>query len=115
MFSAGVADFYCQIMSKICLYNCLHGSSMHATGYGELWMGWDTTSELYQFGCTCTSNKNDYSAKTVMGDWNEERCDIQRTVQPKALPSQREPTGFQATTLRWNLLRSTQQLSPATQ
>ncbi|CAM9864325.1 unnamed protein product [Bubo scandiacus] len=131
--------FY-DIVSKICLYNSLHGSLMHATGCGELWMVWDTTSKLHQYGCRCTTNENDYSTKTVMGNWNEERYDIQRIVQPKPLPSQythcfeipyssdysmgehqrikrfeREPIGFQATTLRWNLLRSTQLLSLATQ
>uniref|UniRef100_A0A8D0EPE6 Uncharacterized protein n=1 Tax=Strix occidentalis caurina TaxID=311401 RepID=A0A8D0EPE6_STROC len=100
------------IVSKICLYNSLHGSLMHATGCGELWMVWDTTSKLHQYGCRCTTNENDYSTKTVMGNWNEERYDIQRIVQLKPLPSQVCPC---ATTLRWNLLRSTQLLSLATQ
>ncbi|XP_074707134.1 cilia- and flagella-associated protein 68 [Strix uralensis] len=64
------------------------GSLMHATGCGELWMVWDTTSKLHQYGCTCTTNENDYSTKTIMGNWNEERYDIQRIVQLKPLPSQ---------------------------
>ncbi|KAM9216992.1 LOW QUALITY PROTEIN: cilia- and flagella-associated protein 68 [Leptosomus discolor] len=55
-------------MSKICLYTSLHGSLMRATGHGELWMDWDSTS---QYGWRCTTNENDYSEKTLMGNWNE--------------------------------------------
>ncbi|XP_009327839.1 PREDICTED: UPF0686 protein C11orf1 homolog [Pygoscelis adeliae] len=61
---------------------------MHATGHGELWMDWDSTSKFSQYGWRCTTNENDYSTKTLMGNRNEERYDIQRIVQPKPLPSQ---------------------------
>ncbi|XP_074704995.1 cilia- and flagella-associated protein 68 [Strix aluco] len=64
------------------------GPSAQGAGCGELWMVWDTTSKLHQYGCRCTTNENDYSTKTVMGNWNEERYDIQRIVQLKPLPSQ---------------------------
>ncbi|KAM6191133.1 LOW QUALITY PROTEIN: cilia- and flagella-associated protein 68 [Sarcoramphus papa] len=74
-------------MSKICLYNSLHGSLMHATGHRELWINWDSTSKFSQYGWR-TTNENDYSVKILMGNWNEERYDIQRIVQPKPLPSQ---------------------------
>ncbi|XP_029878519.1 LOW QUALITY PROTEIN: UPF0686 protein C11orf1 homolog [Aquila chrysaetos chrysaetos] len=107
-----------EIMSKICLYNSLHGALMHAAGHEELWMDWDSTYKFSQYGWRCTTNGNDYSAKTLMGNWNEEQYNIQRIVQPKAPPSQdlnENLTGFRATTLSWNLLRSTQLLSPATQ
>ncbi|NXL31963.1 CK001 protein, partial [Glaucidium brasilianum] len=77
--------------------NCLHGCAMHATGCGEPWVGWDTTAELYQVGCTCTSNNHDYSAKTIMGNWNKELYDTQRTVQPKALPSRYYTHCFETT------------------
>ncbi|KAM6115665.1 LOW QUALITY PROTEIN: cilia- and flagella-associated protein 68 [Phoenicopterus ruber ruber] len=74
-------------MSKICLYNSLHGSLMHATGHGELWMDWNSTYKFSQYGWRCTTNENYYATKTLMGNWKE-GYDIQRIVQPKPLPSQ---------------------------
>ncbi|KAM6044706.1 LOW QUALITY PROTEIN: cilia- and flagella-associated protein 68 [Theristicus caerulescens] len=61
---------------------------MDATGHGELWMDWDSISKFSQYGWRCTTNDNDYSTKTLRGNWNEERCNIQRIVQPKPPPSQ---------------------------
>ncbi|XP_065507957.1 cilia- and flagella-associated protein 68 [Caloenas nicobarica] len=31
---------------------------MHATGCGELWMDWDSTSKFSQYGWRCTTNEN---------------------------------------------------------
>ncbi|KAM6107622.1 LOW QUALITY PROTEIN: cilia- and flagella-associated protein 68 [Pterocles gutturalis] len=59
---------------------------MHATGRGEV--DWLNTSKLSQCCWSCITNENDYSVKTLMGNWNEEWYDIQRIVQPKPLPSQ---------------------------
>ncbi|KFO09035.1 UPF0686 protein C11orf1, partial [Balearica regulorum gibbericeps] len=68
--------------------NSLHGSLMHATDHGELRMDWNSTSEFSQYGWRCTTNENDYSLKTLMGSWNEERYHIQTIVHPKPFPSQ---------------------------
>uniref|UniRef100_A0A8C4UJW9 Uncharacterized protein n=1 Tax=Falco tinnunculus TaxID=100819 RepID=A0A8C4UJW9_FALTI len=55
----------------------------HATGCAELWMDWDSTCRFSQRGWRCTTNRNDYSATTLMGNWN-----------PKLLPSQVPPCAF---------------------
>ncbi|KAM7082953.1 LOW QUALITY PROTEIN: cilia- and flagella-associated protein 68 [Ciconia maguari] len=78
-------------MSKICLYNSLRGSLMHATGHATA-VDWDSTSKFSLYGWRCTTNENDYSMKTLMGN-NEEQYDIQRIVQPKPLVP-REPCWF---------------------
>ncbi|XP_035202128.1 UPF0686 protein C11orf1 homolog [Oxyura jamaicensis] len=75
-------------MPKNRFYNSLRGSLKHAAGHGERQTGRDSTSKFFQYGWRCTTHENDYSNKTLMGNWNEERYDIQKIVQPKPLPSQ---------------------------
>jgi len=65
--------------------NFLSGSLKHATGHGEVWT---ETSKFSQYGWRCTTNEDNYSHKVLMGNWNEERYDIQNIAQPKPLPSQ---------------------------
>lgn len=105
-------------MPKNRFYNSLCGSLKHAAGHGERQTDRDSTSKFFQYGWRCTTNENDYSNKTLMGNWNEERYDTQKIAQPKPLPSQdlnENLTGFQAISLNWNLLHSNQLHSPATQ
>ncbi|KFZ57131.1 UPF0686 protein C11orf1, partial [Podiceps cristatus] len=66
--------------------NALHGSVMHATGHRELWMDWNSTCKFSQYGWRYTTNENDYSTKTLRGNWKEEQYNIQRIVQPQLLP-----------------------------
>ncbi|OXB59029.1 hypothetical protein ASZ78_007657 [Callipepla squamata] len=67
------------------MFNFFSGSLKHATGHGEVWT---ETSKFSQYGWRCTTNENDYSHEVLMGNWNEEHCDIQNTAQPKPVPSQ---------------------------
>lgn len=77
-----------QNMSLSCFYNPHCGTMMHANGHGEVWTDWNSTSKFIQYGWRCTTNEDAYSNKTLMGNWNEERFDIRKIVQPKPLPSQ---------------------------
>uniref|UniRef100_A0A8B9EA47 Chromosome 11 open reading frame 1 n=1 Tax=Anser cygnoides TaxID=8845 RepID=A0A8B9EA47_ANSCY len=46
------------------------------------------TSKFFQYGWRCTTNENDYSNKTLMGNWNEERYDTRKLHSPSHfLPS----------------------------
>ncbi|NXC40152.1 CK001 protein, partial [Penelope pileata] len=64
------------------------GSLKPATGHGELWEDEDSPAKFSQYGWRCTTNENQYSLKTLMGNWNEERFDIQSIARPRPLPSQ---------------------------
>ncbi|XP_019402653.1 PREDICTED: UPF0686 protein C11orf1 homolog isoform X1 [Crocodylus porosus] len=75
-------------MSLSCFYNPHCGTMMHANGHGEVWTDWNSMSKFIQYGWRCTTNEDAYSNKTLMGNWNEERFDIRKIVQPKPLPSQ---------------------------
>ncbi|XP_051842936.1 UPF0686 protein C11orf1 homolog isoform X1 [Antechinus flavipes] len=64
------------------------GCLMHADGHGEVWTDWNDMSKFFQYGWRCTTNENDYSNRTLMGNWNQERYDLQKIVQPQPMPSQ---------------------------
>lgn len=61
-------------------------SELRATGHGEVW---DPTDEkkLQQFGWRCTNTESSYDTKTLIGNWNEQRFDINRISKPKPIPS----------------------------
>ncbi|KAL8173569.1 UNVERIFIED_CONTAM: hypothetical protein K2H54_009129 [Gekko kuhli] len=75
-------------MSLSCFFNPHHGCLLRANGHGEVWTDWNSTSKFSQYGWRCTTNEDSYSNKTLLGNWNQERYDIQRVLQPKPLPSQ---------------------------
>ncbi|KAJ7382033.1 hypothetical protein OS493_037622 [Desmophyllum pertusum] len=52
-------------------------SELRATGHGEVW---DHTDEkkLQQFGWRCTNTESSYNTNTLIGNWNEQRFDINR-------------------------------------
>ncbi|CAH3146765.1 unnamed protein product [Pocillopora meandrina] len=62
-------------------------SELRATGHGEVW---DHTDEkkLQQFGWRCTNTESSYNTNTLIGNWNEQRFDINRISKPKPIPSQ---------------------------
>ncbi|KAI6073276.1 UPF0686 protein C11orf1-like protein [Aix galericulata] len=62
------------IMPKNRFYSSLLGSFKH----GERQTDRDSTSKFFQYGWRCTTNEDDYSNKTLIGNWNEERYDIQK-------------------------------------
>ncbi|XP_054854399.1 uncharacterized protein CFAP68 isoform X2 [Eublepharis macularius] len=75
-------------MSLSCFFNPHHGCLLHADGHGEVWADWNSTSKFFQYGWRCTTNEDSFSNKTLLGNWNQERYDIRRVLQPKPLPSQ---------------------------
>ncbi|XP_042327210.1 UPF0686 protein C11orf1 homolog isoform X2 [Sceloporus undulatus] len=75
-------------MSFSCFFNPLHGCLLHANGHGEVWTDWNSSSKFFQYGWRCTTNEDMYANKTLLGNWNEDRYDIRRVLQPKPLPSQ---------------------------
>ncbi|XP_032085464.1 UPF0686 protein C11orf1 homolog isoform X1 [Thamnophis elegans] len=75
-------------MSLSCFFNPLHGCLLHADGHGEVWTDWNSTSKFFQYGWRCTTNEDMYTSPTLLGNWNEERYDIQKRRQLKPLPSQ---------------------------
>uniref|UniRef100_A0A8D0GU38 Cilia and flagella associated protein 68 n=1 Tax=Sphenodon punctatus TaxID=8508 RepID=A0A8D0GU38_SPHPU len=46
------------------------------------------TAKFFQYGWRCITNEDSYSNKTLLGNWNQERYDIRKVLQPKPLPSQ---------------------------
>ncbi|XP_027703088.1 UPF0686 protein C11orf1 homolog isoform X3 [Vombatus ursinus] len=70
------------------LTNPQYGCLMHSDGHGEVWTDWNDMSKFFQYGWRCTTNENSYSNRTLMGNWNQERYDLQKIVQPQPLPSQ---------------------------
>ena len=62
-------------------------SELRATGHGEVW---DHTDEkkFQQFGWRCTNTESSYNTSTLIGNWNEQRFDINRISKPKPIPSQ---------------------------
>lgn len=62
-------------------------SELRATGHGEVW---DHTDEkkFQQFGWRCTNTESSYNTNTLIGNWNEQRFDINRISKPKPIPSQ---------------------------
>ncbi|XP_042327209.1 UPF0686 protein C11orf1 homolog isoform X1 [Sceloporus undulatus] len=77
-----------EAMSFSCFFNPLHGCLLHANGHGEVWTDWNSSSKFFQYGWRCTTNEDMYANKTLLGNWNEDRYDIRRVLQPKPLPSQ---------------------------
>ncbi|XP_062995500.1 cilia- and flagella-associated protein 68 [Elgaria multicarinata webbii] len=77
-----------ETMSLSCFFNPHHGSLLRASGHGEVWTDWNSTSKFFQYGWRCTTNEDSYTNKTLLGNWNEERYDIRKVLQPKPLPSQ---------------------------
>ncbi|XP_007422668.1 UPF0686 protein C11orf1 homolog isoform X2 [Python bivittatus] len=75
-------------MSLSCFFNPHHGCLLRANGHGEIWTDWNSTSKFFQYGWRCTTNEDSYTNKTLLGNWNEERYDIQKRKQLKPLPSQ---------------------------
>ncbi|XP_020031330.1 cilia- and flagella-associated protein 68 isoform X2 [Castor canadensis] len=70
------------------LSNPHYGSLIYADGHGEVWTDWNDMSKFSQYGWRCTTNENSYLNRTLMGNWNQERYDLKKIVQPKPLPSQ---------------------------
>ncbi|XP_071806355.1 cilia- and flagella-associated protein 68-like [Asterias amurensis] len=65
-------------------------SMVRASGLGEVWQHTSDDTKFKQYGWRTTTKEDCYSPQTLVGNWNEERFDIERVRVPKRLPSQFE-------------------------
>ncbi|XP_038049546.1 UPF0686 protein C11orf1 homolog [Patiria miniata] len=65
-------------------------SMVRASGLGEVWQHTSDELKFKQYGWRTTTKEDCYSPQTLVGNWNEERFDIERIRVPKRLPSQFE-------------------------
>ncbi|XP_072033836.1 cilia- and flagella-associated protein 68-like [Amphiura filiformis] len=65
-------------------------SMIRASGLGEVWTHTTDEEKFKQYGWRTTTKEDCYSPNTLVGNWCEEKFDINRTRVPKRLPSQYE-------------------------
>ena len=86
-------------MFRVEFYNPLHTidkmsgspdfcSMLRASGLAETWTHCDEIKKLHQFGWRCTNKESSYGNKTLIGNWNERRFDLNERKKAKSLPSQ---------------------------
>ena len=63
-------------------------SMIRASGLAEVWTHTHDEAKLGQFGWRCTNKENSYQDRTLVGNWNEKRFDVDNMKQAKPLPSQ---------------------------
>ncbi|KAL8588757.1 hypothetical protein ACOMHN_042099 [Nucella lapillus] len=63
-------------------------SMVRASGQGEIWTNTTDKHKFNQYGWRCGTNENEYELDTLMGNWFEERSEIERQKIPECLPSQ---------------------------
>ncbi|XP_069115861.1 cilia- and flagella-associated protein 68-like [Argopecten irradians] len=61
---------------------------VRASGLGEVWTHTHDIEKFDQFGWRCTNKENSFANSTLVGNWNEERFDVDKVKEAKALPSQ---------------------------
>ncbi|KAK2148514.1 hypothetical protein LSH36_492g02002 [Paralvinella palmiformis] len=65
-------------------------SMVRSSGLAEVWTHNHDDLKFRQFGWRCTNQENEFSKDTLVGNWNEERFDIEEQKKAKPLPSQHE-------------------------
>ncbi|XP_069081111.1 cilia- and flagella-associated protein 68 [Pleurodeles waltl] len=75
-------------MSSFLLATPQYGTALQANGHAEVWTDSFDKSKFEQYGWRCTTNEDGYSNKTLLGNWYQERFDIQKIQERKPLPSQ---------------------------
>ncbi|KAK7106255.1 cilia- and flagella-associated protein 68-like [Littorina saxatilis] len=61
---------------------------VRANGAAEVWTHSNEEHKLRQFGWRCTNNENSYKTDTLIGNWTEERFDLEKIKKAECLPSQ---------------------------
>ncbi|XP_002127073.2 cilia- and flagella-associated protein 68-like [Ciona intestinalis] len=61
---------------------------VRASGLGEVWTHTHDQLKFTQFGWRCTTKESSYSNKTLIGNWNEQRYEVNRALELKPLLSQ---------------------------
>ena len=62
-------------------------SIVRANGTGEVWTHSNDDHKLNQFGWRCTKQESAYGTNTLIGNWNEERFDVEKMRMHELLPS----------------------------
>merc|ERR1712087_179614 len=62
---------------------------VRANGTGEVWTHSNDDYKLNQFGWRCTKQESAYRTDTLIGNWNEERFDVEKMRVHELLPSQK--------------------------
>ncbi|KAK3098812.1 hypothetical protein FSP39_023326 [Pinctada imbricata] len=63
---------------------------VRASGLAEVWTHSTEAAKFDQFGWRCTNKETSYSNDTLIGNWNEQRFDIEKAKIPQRLPGQHE-------------------------
>ncbi|XP_013412320.1 UPF0686 protein C11orf1 homolog [Lingula anatina] len=63
-------------------------SIIRSSGLAEVWTHTHDKLKFDQFGWRCTTKENAYNNNTLIGNWDEERYDIEKQKIPQRLPSQ---------------------------
>lgn len=61
---------------------------LKASGQAEVWDDAYDMKKFQQFGWRTTTNESNYSTRTLVGNWNEEKFDVKALNKAKPLPSQ---------------------------
>lgn len=61
-------------------------SDIKASSHGEIYD--DNTDKFQQFGWKCTTNETEYNSDILIGNWNEERYDVNHVVKRRPIQSQ---------------------------
>lgn len=61
---------------------------VRASGLGEQWTHMHEDSKFGQFGWRCTTKESGYGISTLVGNYNEDRFDLNYRLKSKPLPSQ---------------------------
>uniref|UniRef100_H2YLN5 Uncharacterized protein n=1 Tax=Ciona savignyi TaxID=51511 RepID=H2YLN5_CIOSA len=61
---------------------------VRASGLGEVWTHTHDQLKFTQFGWRCTTKESSYSNTTLIGNWNEQRFEVNKALELKPLPSQ---------------------------
>ncbi|XP_076457547.1 cilia- and flagella-associated protein 68-like [Babylonia areolata] len=63
-------------------------SMVRASGAAEVWTHSTDDVKLNQFGWRCTNKESSYGNDTLIGNWSEERFDLEKRKKAECLPSQ---------------------------
>ncbi|XP_041373764.1 UPF0686 protein C11orf1 homolog [Gigantopelta aegis] len=63
-------------------------SMVRSSGHGQTWTHHTDAEKFNEFGWRSTTNESNFENKTLVGNWNEERFDIEERKQGVQLPSQ---------------------------
>ena len=61
---------------------------VRSSGMAEPWTHSHEESKFDQFGWRCTTNESGFGISTLVGNYNEEKFDLQERLKSKPLPSQ---------------------------